>query len=221
MKIERQNLSEADISNLWQICAPGSFQPESFAIDVQVIAQHYRPGPQPLAVLPAKKRGQEYAKLKKAIANFRTQLEEQHAFISHEIDATSIDHEPDTEGDQLPWLDEGLSYGEYVAFGMLDDLNEYETIVLASETRHRKPQGKPKQNENLEQAIQRLGEVFERYSGQAPMKKYQYDELDKSQPFKGRFFDLLYTFFWTINGREYPSGAALGQASRRTFKLMK
>lgn len=221
MKTEPQNLSETDVTTLWKICAPGSPQPESFAIDLQVIAQQYRPKPQTLAVLPAKKRGQEYAKLKKAIANFRTQLEEQHEFISHEIEATSIDHEPDTEDDQLPWLEEGLSYGEFVAFGMLDNLNEYETIVLAAEMRHKKPQGKPKQNENLEQVIQRLGEVFERYSGQAPMKKYQYDELDKSQPFKGRFFDLLYTFFWTINGRKYPSGAALGQASRRTFKLMK
>ncbi|WP_171174912.1 hypothetical protein [Ruegeria sp. HKCCD8929] len=80
-----------------------------------------------------------------------------------------------------------------------------------------RPRARPKQNENLEETIKRLGAVFERYSGRKPMDSYWYNDLDEERPYKGSFFDFLFLFFWVDDAQRNPSVHAIGNVARRLF----
>lgn len=213
-----------DLDRLWQICGGKDSPGGDFVNDLREALQFYRPGPNPSAFLPAKQRKPLYDKLEKAIGTLRDQLVNMDDFVAFEIDAASIQLEPDDFDQYASGEYAGLSYGEYQLFTLLQNLDEYSEIVCAARESHTKPKGKPKQNRILEETVKDLGAVFEKYASQEPMAGYRFsdwDGIDESQVYHGPFFDFLHAIFWSMHGKGNPTSNTIGDAARRAFELRK
>lgn len=230
--VSQEAFKRLDIDRLWKFCDCQGTTPEKFGQNLREALSDYRLTDAVKVSLPAQERTPEYNKLQKSIDGLKTHLNEMHEFIEFEINAVSIDFEPDQPDDDescWPGLDEGYTYGEYKIAQIREHLGEFEKIVEAARDRHKRAKGPQKKNQSLEDTILRLGHVFETYSGKPPMSKYRYDDLlndaddpsGESRPYQGPFFDYLHMIFWTINGRQAPSSHTIGDAARRAFELRK
>jgi hypothetical protein len=223
-KDRHEAFERLDLEKLWVLCDGEGAPRAEFAHDLRKVLQFYRPGPDSFVFLPAKERKPVYDKLEKAISNIHAQFANIHEHIEWEIDTVSIDFEPE-EFEELEVLISGeyagLSYGVYLIDTLQGRLQELSEILSAARKEHTRPKGKPKQNGSLERTIKELGTVYEKYTGREPMAAYRYDELDQTQPYQGPFFDFLHAVFWTMSGKEEPSGHSIGDAARRAFGLRK
>ena len=210
-----------NLNTLWKICGLEGGYSDAFESDLWNALYIYRPGPDRYAYLPAKERSRLYIKLENAVSNLLAQMASMDEQIETEIDLEGYGFEPEGFDDSAAAEYAMFTYGGYLIYTLHDQLKTFAEIVSEAKKNSLKPRGKPKQNAGLEQTINDLGEVFRKYSGQAPMTGYRYDELDELQPYKGPFFDFLHATFWTMNGMGKPSSHTIGDATRRAFGLRK
>jgi len=213
-----------DIAKAWQALGQEGPPPTTFEADLSEAMRFYSPGPDRQVTMEARLRTPIYRKLEKAIANLQDQLHEMHDHIAWEIETASVGIEPEDFDETLPSEYEGLSYGGYHVHLLTDRLSTFSEILAETHHGHKKPKGKPKQNETLESTIKTLGNVFTKYTEQDPMTGYQfndYDGEDESQFYYGPFFNFLHLVFWSMYGRENPTSHALGDTARRAFGLRK
>lgn len=213
--------SRLNLNTLWRICGLDGDYSDEFQQDLWDALSVYRLGPDRYAFLPAKDRIRQYDKLENAIQKLRAQLGSMDEQIQTEIDMEGHAVEPEGFDETAPSEYGMFSYGGYLVYTLQEQLKIFSEIVSDAKKNSLKPRGTPKQNASLELTIQDLGDIFERYAGQSPMAGYRYDELDESQPYKGRFFDFLHAIFWSINGIGKPSSHTIGDTARRAFGLRK
>ncbi|WP_299889261.1 hypothetical protein [uncultured Ruegeria sp.] len=97
---------------------------------------------------------------------------------------------------------EGLGYSEYLVDSVPETLPKIQFLIREALEHHKRPRARRKQNESLEETIQRLAQVFQRYTVRNPMETHRYDELDEEQPYKSDFFSFMYAFFWVDEDRK-------------------
>ena len=214
-------ISRLDLDELWSTCGREGRPCAEFKSDLRDALRFYRPGPDRKAALGWKERSSAYNKLEKSISRLRTELENLHYHIEHEIIAYNIENEPEGFEPCYSGEYEGLSYGEFRLCRLIEELESFASITGDAKRHFRRGRGRPPQNGTLTSTIKDLGDIFEKYSGNSPMETYSYDESNISHPYQGQFFDFLYAVFWPLNDRAYPSGNALGDAARRAFDLKK
>ena len=215
------SFSRIDLQKLWILCGRQCEQSACFEESVRAVVEHYRPQAVRLARLPAKERNPIYNRLDKAVSALLSELYDLPEVIQLEITNSAEESTPENVSEIVSGRFEGLSYGEYQVYSLEESLSKFHDIIKDAHKVHGIPRGKPKQNENLTETILGLGEIFKRYSGEDPMSSYSYDELDDREPYKSRFFDFLRIVLWSFNGRDFPSGHAIGDAARRAFGLKK
>lgn len=221
-RLERaSSLTNSDMDKLWKICGLECEHSAEFAERVRQAVYFYFPGPDSLFLFPAKERARLYDKLEKTVGSLRDQLENIHEEMINEIDWSGEAYEPEGFDTSLPADFGAITYGGYLIYRLQDQLEDFAHMVSDAREDHGKSRGKPKQNESLESTIRDLGEIYQRFSGRAPMAGYRYDELDEQQPYKGPFFDFVHALLWTVNGSNYPTSNTIGDTARRLFKLRK
>jgi hypothetical protein len=216
-----------DITAAWAACGLNGPPEDSFQTDLFAALEFYQTGPDRMAFIPAKLRNTLYSKLEKSIANLEQQLDELDDRVAFEIDAASVYFGPDDEDELLALLsgeNEGLGYGSYHIYSILDHLAELKEIVAAARESRARGRGKPKQNQTLADTITKLGHVFTKYTDQEPMMGYRFDDWnngEEAQVYHGPFFDLLHLVFWSMNGPSNPTSHVIGDTARRAFNLKK
>ena len=217
-------LGKLDTCGAWAACGLEGEPGSDFTRDIRQAFASYRPGPDQYAALPARQRNAHYNRIAKAIDNIETELDEMNDIIVFEIDDASIHFEPEDEDELRALLSgdyEGLSYGGYHIYSILDHLKELKEVVAYARSSHARKRGKPKQNGTLEQTIANLANVYWKHTGKDPMTGYRFDDWsgdDKSQAYHGPFFDFLHRVFWSMYGRENPTSHVIGHAAREAFK---
>lgn len=215
-------LARLDMDQLWQLCGHDGHASAEFGEDVRAALDRYRPGPDPKFRLNAEDRKGRYRRLTKALDALRIEIEAMHPQLVWELESAGIDFEPDEfMKTSVGTRHEGLAYGEYVLDGLAESVARLADIVPAAMDQTKASRGRPKQNAGLEQVITALARTYEKHTGKRPLEGYRQDGLDVSQPYKGPFFDFLSAVLWRFNGREFPSGHAIGDAARRAFGLRK
>ncbi len=213
---------ELDLEHMWgqmQLPLPVA---KGFATDIEYIARHYRPKDRRIKPLPAKERKTIYSKLDKTVSSLLDQLSNLPPSIQWEIEEVGMANEPEDYFENAIGADhEGLDYGEYLIDVLKGKLPEIAFLIQEGLEHHKRPRARPKQNESLEDTIQRLAKVFQHYTGRNPVKTYRYDELDEEQPYKSDFFSFMYAFFWVDQNHKFPTSHTLGNATLRVFGLKK
>ncbi|WP_170545825.1 hypothetical protein [Ruegeria arenilitoris] len=214
--------SELDFENMWKQMQLPLPIAEGFVADIGWIAQHYHPKDRRITPLPAKERKAIYSKLDKTISSLLEQLSNLPPSIQWEFDEVGMGNEPENYfEDSLGSGHEGLGYSEHLVDAVQEKLPNIQFLIGEALEQHKRPRARPKQNENLEDTIQRLAQVFQHYTGRDPMEKHRYDETDADQPYKSDFFSLLYAFFWVDPSHRFPTSQAIGNAALRVFGLKK
>ena len=211
-----------DLDRLWSLCSARTKRLETFDTELRRVLFRYRSEQRPLPKLSAKQRGKTYDQIEKSARTLRGHLTDMAPSLENELVATFLYHEPEELFEQTVDTEyEGLSYFEYHAFRIMDSISVLLEHLPEARDDHKPQAGRPKQNENLEETIRYLGELFEGASGQPVAERFRYDESDRKAPYQGPFMAFLSAAIWGFNGREFPSNAALGEATRRAFELRK
>lgn len=217
-----ETLARLDFNRLWQLCGGEEAASDDFTKDMKSVMRSYRPGPDPLVRMPAKDKAKHYNALEKAVTNLGDQIKDMHAHIEWELNTAGIDFEPEDFFETCVGTPhEGLSYSEYLADVLLNELAQFSDIVREARALNKRRRGKPKQNSNLEATIRALGDVYKKQSGCEPMAGYRFNDIDESQPYQSPFLDFVQSALWTFNDAPKPSGYAIGEAARRAFELRK
>ncbi|WP_306151481.1 hypothetical protein [Roseovarius sp. MMSF_3281] len=149
-ELEPDKLARLNFNDLWGLCGGQGAASDEFTKEVQAAMRNYRPGPDQRVRIPAKDRTKHYKALEKAITSLRVQFEDMHPHIDWELAKAAIEHEPEdfAENSIGKWY-EGLSYSEYLADLILEQLAQFSNIVRDAREYNNNPRGKPKQNLNL------------------------------------------------------------------------
>lgn len=217
-----ETLARLDFNHLWHLCGGEEAASDNFTNDVKSVMRTYRPGPDQLVRMPAKDKTKHYNSLEKAITNLRDQIKDMHSHIEWELTTAGIDFEPEDFFEKsVGTPHEGLSYSEYLADVLLNEMAQFSDVVRDARALNKAQRGKPKQNANLEATIRALGDVYKKHSGCEPMAGYRFNDIDESQPYQSPFLDFVQSVLWAFNEAQKPSGYAIGEAARRAFGLRK
>ncbi|MCV6823164.1 MULTISPECIES: hypothetical protein [Halocynthiibacter] len=211
-----------DIGKLWEALGLDAPMATEFESEIEFIARAYDPKNRSVSKLSAKERKALYGKIEKSASTLLAQLSHLPPSAEWELEEAGFALEP--EGFDEAIMDtenEGLGYGEFLVEKLQAALPELNVLVEYALTEHKRPRARPKQNQSLEDTITKLGKVFEYFTGDVPMASYSYNEIDQERPYHGRFFDFLYAFFWSVNGRQFPTSHTIGDTARRVFGLRK
>jgi hypothetical protein len=212
-----------DLEQAWGLCGGEGNRPIPFERQLFEVLRDYNSNPitRPNHDITAKKRDQIYARLEKSASTLRNELQDLHEQVWNELLDSFTANEPPNVDDILVGENEGLTYGEYQIECILESLAVLTEVIPEAKVNHKRPMGRPKQNENLERTIHKFGGLYASVSGEAPMKTYRYNEVDADTPYQGPFLNFLCATLWAYNGRKFPSNNALGEATRIAFSLRK
>lgn len=205
-------------NSAWQAC--GRIGPASkfFEDRMNEILKSYFADQRKMPRTNNTKRKATFAKIQSLSEKLRTELDNLPDDLEHEITDAYMLNEPEEYSEESMGKDhEGLGYWEFEFWRLDTILARLDEILDESVINTRKPAGRPKQNENLEEAIQKLAVLYTEISGNDPTKGIVVSTYGNSEPYRGPFLDFLQTTIWTYNDREFPSSAALGETARRVF----
>ena len=171
--------------------------------------------------LSAKQRDRHYDQIDKTARKLRDLLSDMLPTLENELIETFIYYTPEDLYEKVGEEYEGLGYYEAHASRIMDSIDVLLEHLPEARAEHQPQAGRRKQNANLEETIQRLGKIFEATSKQPVGHRFRYDDGNSSMPYQGPFMAFLSAVIWGFNGREFPSNAALGEATRRAFELRK
>lgn len=216
-----QPFREIDSDTLWPNLQVAGDVPEQFGLEVRWALANLRPQPPVSPPGTSQERKRIYDRVTNALRRSISILSDEQERLSAEFGEVGMDFEPEDFVLTIPDSYEGLSYDEAIAHQIIDLSEEYIRIIEAATIEHAKPRGRAKTNDPLELTIKALGEVYVTYAQRDPMQGYGYSPTGGVQKFTGPFMDFIYAAIWMANGREVPTGDAIGDAARRVFGLRK
>lgn len=211
-----------DLDRLWSLCGATDERTNAFGSELLRTLLRYTPRQRALPKLPAKQRERFFAKFEKSARSLKALLEDLPPALEIEFLGTMDYHTPEGFFDETDGTEyEGLGYFDFHAYRIIDSLSVLLEHLPEVHAEHLRSAGRPKQNENLEETIRRLGKLFFAVSGQSVATRFRYVELDTAMPYQGPFMEFLCATLWSFNEKEFPSNATLGEAARRAFSLRK
>jgi len=213
-----------DVRRFWHKLNLENDPSPEFAKAIAQAVAGYRHGDDIPVRIAAKDRHAAYNRLENAIKRITNQLTNSSDWLSVELDEASMDFEPENF-DESPVAQmgdyAGLSFSDVKRHMVLDQLSEFNEIVVHARNLDHRSAGRIKQNSALEDTIIQLADIAARFTGTPLHKTYTFKPAETDRPFEGVFFEFLYEVIWTHNGRPAPAGAAIGDAARRALKLRK